>query len=110
MLDIEVTMSAVEIYVCAKGQALKEGKVTYSQSIYDKKDAQDDAEARVKRNAKIHRIAYYKINDEGDFKMLYSYTNKALNAPPKVEASAPKKRKRKKPLKKPFWKRWLGLS
>ncbi|PCI36788.1 MAG: hypothetical protein COB46_14325 [Rhodospirillaceae bacterium] len=102
-------MSAVEIYVCTKGQALKEGKVTYSQSIYDKKDAEEDALARAKRNAKIHRIAYYKVNDEGDFKMLYSYTNKALNAPPKVEAVAPKKRKRKKPVKKTFWQKLFGL-
>ena len=102
-------MSAVEIYVCTKGQALKEGKVVYSQSIYEKTDAENDAEKRVKKNAKIHRIAYYKVNEEGDFKMLYSFTNKALNEAPKQAETTPKKRKRKKPKKKSFWKRLLGL-
>lgn len=61
--------NSVEIYICKKGQALKEGKIEYSQTIYDKYGAEDDAKARLQRNPSIYKVAYYKINDEGDFRI-----------------------------------------
>jgi len=101
---------AVEIYICKKGQALKDGKVEYSQSIHDKHGAEQNAQARVKRNASIHRIAYYKVNAEGDFRIFYSFTNPALDAPTKTDEDTKKKPKKKKRVKKTFWQTLFGLS
>ncbi|MCW8915183.1 MAG: hypothetical protein OQK24_04925 [Magnetovibrio sp.] len=99
---------AVEIYICLEGQALKEGKMEMSNSIYDKHAAEDDALARVKRNPKIAKVAYYRINESGDFRIFYSYTNKDL-ASSKAEEQKPKP-KRKKPRKKGFFEKWLGIG
>ena len=102
--------NAVEIYICKKGQALKEGKVEYSQAIYDKYGAEDDAKARIQRSPSIHKIAYYKINDEGDFRIFYSFTNKDLNELPSESDEQTKKPKRKKPQKRSFWQKLLGTG
>lgn len=102
--------NSVEIYICRKGQALKEGKVEFSQTIYDKHDAEEDAKGRLQRNPLIHKIAYYKINDEGDFKIIYVFTNKNLPEPPREGDEQKKKPRRKKPQKRSFWQRLLGTN
>lgn len=51
-----------------------------------KADAEADALDRVKRDASLAKIAYYKISPSGDFKLFYTYTN------PKVGKVAPVKR------------------
>jgi len=101
---------AVEIYVCLQGQALKEGKVEYSQSIYDKYAAEQDALARVKRNPLIHKIAYYRINDEGDFRIFYAFTNKNVHTAQTVIQEHARKPKRKKPPKRTFLERLFGVG
>ncbi len=102
---------AVEIYVCMPGQSLKEGKVEYSQTIYDKFAAEQDAQKRVKINPKIHKIAYYKINAEGDFRIFYSFTNPdATNQPRTVIQQHDKKPKKKKPRKRSFLERLFGVG
>ena len=102
--------NAVEIYVCLEGQALKEGKVEYSQTIQDKYQAENDAKERVRRNPMIHKIAYYKINDEGDFKIFYSFTNTALHKPQSVIEEHNKKPKKKKAPKPTFWQKLFGIT
>ena len=101
---------AVEIYVCLEGQALKEGKVEYSQSIHDKYQAEQDAKARVKLNPKIHKVAYYKVNDEGDFRIFYTFTNTDLKGPATVLQQHDKKPKKKKPPKRSFLERLFGVG
>ncbi|OEJ67707.1 hypothetical protein [Magnetovibrio blakemorei] len=101
---------AVEIYVCFEGQALKDGKVEYSQSIGDKYSAERDAKDRVKRNPLIHKIAYYKINDEGDFRIFYSFTNKDLHNPQTVIQEHSTKPKLKKPPKRTFLEKLFGVG
>ena len=101
----------VEIYICMPGQALKEGRVEVSHSIPDKHAAESDALSRIKINPKIHKIAYYRINDAGDFRIFYSYTNKDV-APDKPKAS-PKTRSPSKPKKAPkptWWQKLLGIK
>lgn len=102
--------NSVEIYICKKGQALKEGKIEYSQTIYDKYGAEDDAKARLQRNPSIYKVAYYKINDEGDFRIFYSFTNKNLPELPSESDEQKKKPKRKKPQKLSFWQKLLGTG
>lgn len=103
----------VEIYVCMEGQALKDGKVEYSNSISDKYAAEQDAKARVKRNPKIHKIAYYRVNDEGDFRIFYSFTNPDLVSN-KTTIEQHNYRgvsaKRKRRPKRTWWQKLLGLS
>ncbi|HEY9078768.1 hypothetical protein [Magnetovibrio sp.] len=101
---------AVEIYVCLEGQALKEGKVEYSQSIADKYAAERDAQERVKRNPMIHKIAYYRVNDEGDFRIFYSFTNKNLHEAQTVIQEHVRKPKLKKPPKRTFLERLFGVG
>ena len=101
---------AVEIYICLEGQALKDGKVEYSQSIHDKYGAEQDAKARVKRNPLIHKIAYYRVNEEGDFRIFYSFTNTGLHSPQSVIQESSTKPKLKKPPKRTFWERLFGVG
>ncbi len=79
--------------------------------IHDKNDAKADALRRCKTDRNLARIAYYRINDAGDFKMLYSHKNE--NAPPapgeEPEAAPAKKKKRKKPRKKTRWEKIKAL-
>lgn len=103
-------MSTVEIYVCREGQSLKEGKVEFSSSIYDRDDAQSDAERRCRGNTWMQKVAYYKVNEEGDFRIIYTHQNPNF-VPKAVADDAAKKKpakKKKKVKKKSFWQRLLG--
>lgn len=89
-------MSAIEIYLCKPGQDLKQGRVEYSDNIENRADAEHDAEMRCMRDKTLAKIAYYKVNPEGDFKVLYTYKNPHIQ---EQEEEKPKKKK-KKPVKK----------
>lgn len=107
---------AVEIYICKPGQALKEGRVEYSDSIYDRNDAEDDAKARCRRDATIAKVAYYKLSDSGDFRCFYTFTNPDVREGPAKKPRAgqaartrkPAKRK-KKPKKKTLMQKIVGV-
>ena len=104
-------MSAVEIYICREGQSLKEGKVEYSSSIYERDDAASDAENRCRGNTWIQKIAYYKVNEAGDFRVLFTYNNPNFQPKAQVEDEKKKKpesKKKKKAKKKSWLKRLLG--
>lgn len=70
-----------EIYICAPGQKLEDGKMVVSDTVTTKADAQVDAERRCKSDSGIARIVYYAVQPSGDFKSFFSYKN------PKVAAS-----------------------
>ena len=72
---------ATEIYICRPGQAIKEGKVEYS-DIATRADAEVDAIRRVRDDPSIAKIAYYRIKDDGGFRTLYSYDNPHATAVP----------------------------
>jgi hypothetical protein len=63
-----------EIYICYPGQAIKEGKCEYS-NIQSRMEADGDAARRFADDPKIAKIAYYKVNDDGDFKILCTKEN-----------------------------------
>ena len=58
-----------EVYICGEGQAIKEGNLEYSDSIYEKADAKGNAEYRCIRDSSIFKIAYYRVNTEGEFRL-----------------------------------------
>jgi len=93
-----------------EGQALKDGKVEFSQSISDKYAAEKDAKARVKLNPSIHKIAYYRVNDEGDFRIFYSFTNKDVHQAQTVIQEHVRKPKLKKPPKRSFLEKLFGVG
>jgi hypothetical protein len=88
--------AATEIYLCRPGQALKQGRVEYSDSITTKAEAEADAIQRCKWDKKLAKIAYYAVNAEGDFKIILTYNNPNIG---NDEEEKPKKIK-KKPVKK----------
>lgn len=99
-----------EIYVCLEGQSLKEGKVEYSDSIEVREDAEADARRRCRGVTVIQKVAYYRINEEGDFRVFYAYTNPDFIAKADRQEEVkkkPKRRKRRKP--KTLWQKVKGV-
>lgn len=97
-------MGAVEIYLCKPGQELKQGRVEVSESIENRADAEHDAQMRCMRDKTLAKVAYYKINDDGDFKVLYTYNNPNIG---KEEEEKPKPVKKKPVKKKGFFNRMM---
>jgi hypothetical protein len=64
-----------EIYSCKDGQSLKQGKLDYDASITTKDQAASDALRRCQRDPSLKKIAYYKVSEDGEFRVFYSYTN-----------------------------------
>jgi len=77
-----------EIYSCLPRQAMKEGRVEYSDTIDDRDAAEYDAKLRVEANPAFEKIAYYKINENGDFRIFYTYKNPNVKAPAKPKKAA----------------------
>lgn len=92
---------STEIYICKAGQALKEGKLEYSDAIEDKESAEADAKTRCRRDATIHKVAYYALSPSGSFRCFYTYTNPDCGKPQPKPGAAPKPKPKAKPAKKP---------
>lgn len=88
-----------EIYLCRAGQSLKQGRIEYSDSIDTRDEAMSDAEARCARDNKLAKIAYYAVNEAGDFRVIYTHNNpNAAGLGAKDEPGL--KKKKKKPVKR----------
>lgn len=101
---------SVEIYICKQGQSLNEGRMEMSHDIHGREDAQADAKQKTKFDKTIDRIAYYKMNDNGDFKNFYTFrnplTHKASDRPAGGGGAGGIRPKRKmKPKKKTGWEK-----
>ena len=97
---------AVEIYLCKPGQKLTEGRLVLSNGIGGKDDAIADAEMRCRADPTLARVAYYAVNENGDFRILCTYTNpnaKRLGAA--TDAAPKKKKKRRRRKKKTLWQK-----
>ncbi len=97
----------VEIYICKAGQELQEGRLVVSNDIHDRDAAKADAAMRCKIDPTVARIAYYSVNEAGDFRVFHSYNNPNVQAakPKTVVRTARKTSKRKKPVKKTLWQK-----
>ncbi len=98
-----------EIYLCKAGQALKQGRVEYSETITSRPAAEADATARCAKDNTLAKIGYYSISDDGDFRAIYTHNNPNAIG---VGDAKPEKRvqvkKKKKPPKLSFWHRLFG--
>ena len=99
-----------EVYICREGQSLKQGKVEYAAHIETRDEAASDAERRCQNNTWIEKVAYYKVNEMGDFRVIYTHKNP--NFQPKAvgegEGEKKKKKRKKKPKKKTLWQKLFG--
>ena len=87
-----------EIYICKEGQALKEGRLEMNHDITHRDDAESDALRRCEIDKSIHRVAYYAIEESGDFRLIFTYTNPhpvSAGSNPKKTAAPPPRRKKK---------------
>jgi len=94
----------VEIYMCKAGEKLEDGNLAVSRDIYDKAAAKTDAIKRCKISPALARIAYYAINDNGDFKPYYAYNNPKVEEPKPSQAANEGLRKnaaKRSPRRKP---------
>lgn len=99
----------VEIYMCKAGEKLEDGKLAVSHDIYDKEAAKTDAIKRCQISPSLARIAYYAINDNGDFKPYYSYANPKVEEPKQAgNEGLRKKRRKKNAKKKTFWQKLVA--
>ena len=65
----------VEIYAVRDEENLRDGEMTYGENIENRADAAADAYDRCEQDRTIRKVAYYALNDEGDFKVLFVYEN-----------------------------------
>lgn len=64
--------SGTEIYVCKPGQKLEQGRMEFVPETMDRGRAEADARERFERDDGIAKIGYYAVNDDGDFKPIYT--------------------------------------
>ncbi len=100
---------ATEIYICKPGQAIKEGRVEYG-AIETRDEAESDAEARLRIDPSIGRIAYYAVGENGDFRCILTRTNPNARAPEPRPAAKPSRPPPKpKPPRRSLLRRVLAL-
>jgi hypothetical protein len=73
---------STEIYICAEGQDLREGRLEFSDTIVDRAGAEADAQARCRRDPSIAKVAYYAMSDSGGFRLIVAYTNPSVRRGP----------------------------
>ncbi len=66
-----------EIYICKHGQRLEDGKLEISREIHSRTDAEEDAREICGKDQTVYRIAYYAIDDDGEFRLYFTHINPA---------------------------------
>lgn len=72
---------ATEIYICRYGQRLQEGALLFSHEVHNRTQAEEDARELCVKDRTIHRIAYYAVNEHGDFRHFHTYVNPEVLIP-----------------------------
>ena len=100
----------VEIYICKKGQNVKDGLMVVTDEIANKIQAQSDASSRCRGDASIDRIVYYDVTGGGQ-KVIYSHNlseeKPVKKSKPEARDRVPRKKKAP-PKKKGFWEKILN--
>jgi hypothetical protein len=78
-----------EIYSCLDGQSLEQGKLDVGE-IASREEALADAERRCSANRAFKKIVYYNLSANGDFRVLFSYSNPHWRPAPPRGAKAAK--------------------
>ena len=73
--------SVMEIYSCRWGERLQDGVLRVSDQIHDRDQAIEDAEEFCQHDDTIHRVAYYLVNDSGDFRLFHTFVNESAIPP-----------------------------
>lgn len=73
--------SIMEIYACRWGERLEDGVLRVSDQIRNRDEAIEDAEEHCQHDETVHRIAYYLVNDAGDFRLFHTFVNESAIPP-----------------------------
>jgi len=88
-------VESTEVYTVRGGEPLRDGALDYADHIESRVAAEADAARRCEIDPTIRKLAYYRVREDGEFRMLYSHTNQ--NAPPPklalADATAARRRK-----------------
>jgi hypothetical protein len=67
--------AVTEIYACRWGEKLEDGVLRVSDQIHNREQAMEDAEESCGLDRSIHRIAYYLVDEDGDFRLFHTFIN-----------------------------------
>jgi hypothetical protein len=106
--------AVMEIYSCRWGERLEDGVLRVSDQIHDRTQAIEDAEEFCLHDETIHRIAYYLVNDAGDFRLLHTFVNESAIPPdgyykPLPDGVTPVMFRAKTPWFQVVWGKFMGL-
>ena len=71
----------MEIYFCRWGQRLEDGVLRVCDQIHNRDQAIEYAEDFCQHDETIHRIAYYLVNDAGNFRLFHTFVNESASPP-----------------------------
>ncbi|HVI49668.1 MAG TPA: hypothetical protein VM661_00500 [Candidatus Sulfotelmatobacter sp.] len=80
-------MTTTEVYSCKPGQQLKEGRLDFAPEVETKDQADADARRRCKIDPALAKVAYYRVEEDGRFRMLHVYANPRPSTPVLVRRS-----------------------
>lgn len=91
-----VVVESTEVYTVRGAEKLRDGALDYADHIDNRGAAEADAARRCELDPTIRKLAYYRVSDDGGFRMLYSHTNQhALpSKSPQVDVSVSRRRRR----------------
>lgn len=81
--------ATTEVYICQKGQSIREGALEVRPDITRPDEAEADATAKCDGNKRIEKVVYYRVTEDGDNKLLLKYENPYFSATTEAEVSSP---------------------
>lgn len=89
-------VESTEVYTVRGDEKLRDGALDYADNIESRDAAEVDALRRCSADPGIRKVAYYRVREDGGFRVLYSHTNpNALpRKPAQTIASTPRRRRK----------------
>lgn len=81
--------ATTEVYICQKGQSIREGALEVRPEITRPDQAEADATAKCDGDKRIEKVVYYRVSEDGDNKLLLKYENPYFHATTGAEVPRP---------------------
>ena len=105
-------MATTEVYWCLRGESLRDAPLEVRPDIVSRDLARFDAEEKCRGNKKLQKVLYYRIEDNGQRRLLFSFENPYMSimvgAPPDEGAAAKRKAKKRRDDAKNAQKHGIG--
>ena len=93
-------MATTEVYWCLKGESLRDAPLEVRPDIVSRDLARFDAEEKCRGNKKLQKVLYYRIEDSGQRRLLFSFENPYMSLmvgePPDEGAEAKRKARKRR--------------